>query len=97
MKCMKNTTQRGYEQHKRRDLYMNKPNIITYDKYKKAHCSLLEEQGTKACFNCPLDDCKCTAPMTQRESKENLDILYYLGVNNRTGGVKVKKNNSEGE
>lgn len=66
------------------------PDIIFYDKHKKAHCRLLESDGVHACFNCPLEDCKCTTQMTKDEADFNNDMLYALGINNRTGGKNAK-------
>lgn len=57
-----------------------------YYKSKKLHCVALETKGTKACYTCPYPDCICTAPCTKRESAENNDILYSVGIAVNTGG-----------
>lgn len=57
-----------------------------YYKSKKLHCVALETKGTIACFSCPYEDCVCTAPATRRESKENNEILYNVGIAINTGG-----------
>lgn len=46
-------------------------------KDRKMHCIRLEEEGPVVCYNCPYDDCHCTAACTQKEKEYN-EAMYTI-------------------